>query len=194
MAKSRVRVLASLCSLLRLPSQGVARCLAMAVLAMAGVSVSASSAHAADDTTCTGSSATTASPGLTFTPRTVSYTVTDTYSTCVSTDSSLTAGGFSIGATTVASCNGGVSLIPSNSITISWNNSQSSTVLLTTVTNVILAGTEQVTGVGTVTSGEFIGGDVTIVWLYPVINPLQCLTSQGLTGQSGTVALEIVVP
>lgn len=194
MANSRVRVLASLCSLLRPPFQGVARCLAIAVLVMAGLSVSASSAHAADSTTCTGSSATSYSPGLTFTSHTISYTVTDTYSSCVSTDSSLTSGGFSISGTTAASCNGGVSLIPSTSITISWNNSQSSTVQLTTVTNVVLAGTQQVTGVGTVTSGEFIGGDVTIVWLYPVLNPLQCLTSQGVTSQSGTVTLEIVVP
>lgn len=56
----------------------------------------------------------------------------------------------------------------------------------------IIGGTEQVTGVGTVTSGEFTGGAVTIVWLYPVLNPLQCMTSQGVTSQSGTVTVEIV--
>jgi hypothetical protein len=47
--------------------------------------------------------------------------------------------------------------------------------------------------VGTVTSGQFTGGTVTIVWVYPVLNPLLCLTSQGVTSQSGTVAAQITV-
>ena len=61
-----------------------------------------------------------------------------------------------------------------------------------TFTDVDISGTEQVTGVGTVTSGEFTGGTITIVWLYPVLNPLLCLTS-GVTSESGTVTLQITV-
>lgn len=179
-------------SLLKQSAQGVARCLAVAILVVAGVSVSASSAHAASSTTCTGSSALSYSPGLTNTPQTVSYSETDTYSSCTSTDSSLTAGSYS-GSFTVsnASCNGG-GIFPPSSYTISWNNSQSSTVTLT-FTDVIIGGTEEVTGVGTVTSGEFTGGAVTIVWLYPVLDALQCMTSQGVTSESGTITLEITV-
>jgi hypothetical protein len=90
-----------------------------------------------------------------------------------------------------ASCNG-AGVFPPASYTISWNNSQSSTMTLT-ATDVIIGATEQVTAVGTVTSGEFTGGEVTIVWLYPVLNPLLCMTSQGGTSQSGTVALQITV-
>ena len=170
----------------------LSRCLAIAVLVVAAVSVSASSAHAASSTTCTGSSAISYSPGLTNTPQTVNYSETDTYSSCTSTDTSLTAGSSSTNITlSGASCNGG-GVFPSSSYTISWNNSQSSTMTMT-FTDVIIGGTEQVTGVGTVTSGEFTGGAVTIVWLYPVLNPLQCMTSQGVTSQSGTVALQITV-
>lgn len=177
--------------LLRRVAQGVARCLAVAVLAVAGVSVSASSAHAASSTTCTGSSALSYSPGLTFTSQSVSWSVSDTYS-CTSTDTSLTAGGFSVNLSGTASCNTPGIVPPQTSITINWNNSQSSTLTLTG-TDVIIDGTEQVTAAGTVTSGEFTGGAVTIVWVYPVLNPLQCLTSQGVTSQSGTVALQITV-
>ncbi|HEX3482821.1 MAG TPA: hypothetical protein VHT91_47760 [Kofleriaceae bacterium] len=192
MPRSRFDVLVSFCSLSSRPVPGVARCLAIVVLAVVGASVSASSAHAASSTTCTGSSAISYSPGLTNTPRTVTYSETETYSSCTSTDTSLTAGSTAGNFTfSGASCNGG-GIIPPSSYTISWNNSQSSTMTLT-YTDVIIGGTEQVTGVGTVTSGEFTGGAVTIVWLYPVLNPLLCLTSQGVTSQSGTVLLEILV-
>lgn len=175
MQKSRFHVLAS-----------------FAALAVAGVSVSSSAAHAASSTTCTGSSAVSYSPGMTFTRQTISWTLTDTYSSCTSTDSSLTAGGLSKNITGEASCDDGVGLLPATSITISWNNSQSSTVTLTTVTDALVLGSEQVTAVGTVTSGEFAGDDVTIVWVYAVLNPLQCMTSQGVTSQSGIVTVEIV--
>jgi hypothetical protein len=89
---------------------------------------------------------------------------------------------------------GGIVLPTGASIdyTIVWNNSQSSTVTLTSATDVSVFGTEQVTLEGTVTSGEFTGAVVTLVDVYPVLNPLQCLTSQGVTSQSGMVTLEIV--
>lgn len=182
-------------SLLKWPAQGVARYLVIAVLVVVGVSVSASSAHAASSTTCTGSTTVSYSPGLTFTPRTVSYSETDTYSSCTSTDTSLTSGSFS-GGTTIAgaSCfSVDVSGPLGGGYTVSWNNGQSSTLSALVLTDDIIDGTEVFTGVGTVTAGEFIGGDATVVWTYPVLDPLQCLTSQGLTSQSGTVTLEIIV-
>jgi hypothetical protein len=130
---------------------------------------------------------------LRITTQTVSWTEADTYSSCTSTDTSLTAGGSTpISLTGSASCSGG-GLLPSVDYTISWNNSQSSTVTPTAITDVLIGANEQVTLVGTVTSGEFTGGAVTIVWLYPVPDPLLCLTSQGVTSQSGTVDLEIIV-
>lgn len=178
---------------LKRPAQVVARCLAVAVLAVAGVSVSASSAHAASSTTCTGSAALGYSPGLTFSSQSVSWTLTDTHSSCTSTDTSLTAGSSSLSVTGVASCNtaGVYPNVPT--YTISWNNGQSSTMSLT-LTDAVVGGMEVVTGVGTVTSGEFTGAVATVVWVYTVISPLQCLTSQGVTSQSGTVVVQIIEP
>jgi len=95
----------------------------------------------------------------------------------------------------------GVSTTPPASVTsiisrmwvrFSWNNSQSSTIALTTGTDRVILGTQQATLVGTVTSGEFAGDAVTIVYLYPTLNPLVCGTSQGVTSQSGTVTVEII--
>ena len=76
--------------------------------------------------------------------------------------------------------------------TISWNNSQSSTLTLTDGDIETILGTEQVTLVGTVTSGEFTGAAATFVAIFPAPNPLACLSSPGITSQSGTLTVEII--
>ena len=165
---------------------------------MAGVMATAATAfgtagiaHAAGSTTCVGNSAISYSPGLTFTPRPVQYAETDTFSSCASTDPSLTSGtSFSAVTFSSASCLGVPGVFEDPSYTIDWNDGRHSVVALT-FTDVIVAGTEQVTGTGTVISGLFQGGNATIVWLYPVLNPLQCASSQGVTSQSGPVVAQI---
>lgn len=62
-----------------------------------------------------------------------------------------------------------------------------------TFTDVIALGTEQVTGVGPVISGRFTGATITIVWVYPVLNLLQCLTPEGVTTQNGILAAQLVL-
>lgn len=79
-----------------------------------------------------------------------------------------------------------------SSYTVYWNNGQSSTFALT-YTDTIVAGTENVTGVGTVVSGYLTGATATFVWLYPVLNPLQCLANPGVTGQSGILTATIIL-
>jgi hypothetical protein len=74
--------------------------------------------------------------------------------------------------------------------TVTWNNGQSSTFTLT-YTHTVAAGIENVTGVGTVTSGELTGATATFEWLYTVPDPLLCLTT-GVTSQSGTVVATIL--
>jgi hypothetical protein len=165
-----------------------------AVLVVAGVSVSAS-AHAASSTTCTGSSAVSYSPGLRSTPQTINWTEADSF-TCTSTDTSLTSGSSALDVTTPGlSCSSGGISIPTDEIPleyiISWNNSQSSTLTLTDGDIETILGTEQVTLVGTVTSGEFTGAAVTFVAVFPAPNPLACLSSPGITSQSGTLVVEI---
>jgi hypothetical protein len=166
--------------------------MAAGVMATAAtMSGTAGTAHAASSTTCVGNSSISYSPGLTFTPQPVQYAETDTFSSCVSTDPSLSSGTSFAGVTlSSASCLGLPGVFEDPSYTIDWNNGQHSVVALT-FTDVIVAGTEQVTGTGTVTSGLFQGGNATIVWLYPVLNPLQCLSSPGVTSQSGPVTAQI---
>jgi hypothetical protein len=168
----------------------VATVVAMAANVFAVIGV----AHAVSSTTCLGSSSISYSPGLTFTPRTVQYTETDTFSNCVSSDPTLTAGGSaSVITFPDASCLAPPGVFEDPAYTIDWNNGQHSVIDLT-FTDVVVGGTEQVTGTGSVISGAFQGGNATIVWLYPVLNPLQCLTSQGVTSQSGPLTAQITAP
>jgi hypothetical protein len=162
-----------------------------ATLAAATTLLATPPAHAADSTTCTGGSTITYQPGLTYTPRTVTYTETDNFTSCLSTDPTITSGtaGGSITLDS-ASCLAPPGIARDPAFTITWNTGQQSVVDLT-FTDVIIGGTEQVTGTGTVTTGKFQGGNATIIWLYPVLNPLQCATSQGLTTQTGTLTAQI---
>ncbi len=167
--------------------------LATLTLTLAAVATTASPAAAASTITCTGSSAITYSPGLTNTPRNVHYDETDQFNPCTSTGVSITSGASSASAdfdnATCTAVVPGVFRDPAYVIT--WSNGSTSTIDLT-FTDAIVLGTEQITGVGTVTSGQFVGGAAVIVWIYPVLSPLQCLTSQGVTSQSGTLIAQII--
>jgi hypothetical protein len=130
-------------------------------------------------------------PGLTNTPQAVQYDETDTFSNCLSSDPTLTSGKFFVSVELPgASCLALPSLTPNTPYPITWNNGKVSFVDLS-FTDVIAEGIEQVTGTGPVTSGEFRGANATIIWLYTVPDPLQCLTRQGVTSQAGTLTAQI---
>lgn len=148
-------------------------------------------AYAASSTTCTGTSTISYQPGLTNTPQQIHYHETDTYSTCISTNPTLTHGSASASTDlSGAYCNHTPGVFTDPGYTITWNNGQHSTINLT-FTDAIINGTEQVTGTGTVIDGKFQGGNATIVWIYPILNLLQCSTAQGVTSQTGTVTAQI---
>jgi hypothetical protein len=150
------------------------------------------SAHAATAAlTCTGSSPITYSPGLRFTPRTITYIETDTYTGCLDTsDPTLTAGSSVNSATGNFSCLATLATDAGN-YTVSWNNGQSTTFYLT-FTDTIIDGIETVTGTGTATSGELTGATAAFVWVYTVPNLLACLTTTGATSQSGTIVATVL--
>ncbi|RLK53943.1 hypothetical protein [Actinokineospora cianjurensis] len=92
----------------------------------------APAAHAAvGSVTCTGSSHVTYTPGLTLTPQTVTVTETDTVPSCTSTDPTLTSvitgGAYSYPAPGAACNYVEVNPAGGGSLTIHWNNSQTST-------------------------------------------------------------------
>lgn len=156
---------------LRRGARRLAALTATGAVVAAGLLALAGPANAVSSTTCLGSSTITYAPGLTFTPRTVHHAETDTFSGCVSTDPTLTSGSsFSSIDIDGASCLGLPSIHEDREFTITWNNGQHSVIDLT-FTDTIAGGIEQVTGTGTVISGQFQGGNATIIWLYTVPNP-----------------------
>jgi hypothetical protein len=150
------------------------------------------SAHAAvASLTCTGTSPITYSPGLRFTPRTITYVETDTYTGCVDTADPTLTGGSSVNTDTGPFRCLSALTTDAGGYTVNWDNGQSSTFYLT-FTDTIAAGIETVTGTGTVRSGELTGATAEFVWVYTVPDPLACLTATGVTSQSGTILATVL--
>lgn len=149
-------------------------------------------AHAtAASITCTGTSPITYSPGLTFTPATSTYTEADNYTSCLSTDPTLTSGSATSTYTSTFSCLALPSLTTDPHYRVYWDNGQSTTFTLT-YTDTIAAGVENVTGVGTATSGYLTGATATFIWVYTLPNALACLLPGGATSQNGTLAATLL--
>jgi hypothetical protein len=175
-----------------------ARAATLTLLTLAAVTTAVALGPAADaaasSPTCTGTSVIDYTPGLTNTPQTISYTETDTFSSCTSTDPTLTSG-LAIASTSGsgAQCLTATPLEVNTPYDITWNNEQTSHINLD-FTDVIVEGVIQVTGTGTVTSGEFTGATIVIAWVYtPSLSDLlACATSGGLTSVTGPFTTEII--
>jgi len=74
---------------------------------------------------------------------------------------------------------------------VRWNNGQHSFASSLTFELTSTAGIVQETGTGTITSGEFTGDTAVFTWVYPLVNPLLCLVPGGVTGQNGTLIIQI---
>jgi hypothetical protein len=160
--------------------------------AAAVIGPGAAAAHATAATiTCTGTSPISYSPGLTFTPATSTYTEIDDFSSCLSSDPTLTSGSAYSTYTGTFSCLGLPEIVTDPGYVVTWNNRQSSTFTLT-YTDTIAAGVENVTAVGTVTSGYLTGATAVFIWVYTLPNALACLTTEGATSQNGTLAATIL--
>lgn len=164
----------------------------IAVLARAAATAlgpAGSAAQAAAATlTCTGTSPIAYNPGLRFTPRTITYIETDTFTACLdSADPTLTAGSSINSDTGPYSCLSTLT-IDAGDYTVTWNNGQSTTFYLT-FTDTIAAGIETGTGTGTgtATAGELTGAIAEFVWAYTLPSPLACLSPEGATSQNGTI-------
>ncbi|KPI13668.1 hypothetical protein OV450_8308 [Actinobacteria bacterium OV450] len=95
---------------------------------------------------------------------------------------------YSFAYTVSASCLAG-SPITSGSNTFGWNSGPNSVTAETFVVTRPL-GQTVVTGVGTVTSGQFAGYAVVHVITYPALNLLDCLGG-GVTSQTGVESLTL---
>ncbi|MEU2801632.1 hypothetical protein [Streptomyces sp. NPDC007117] len=167
---------------------------AFVALALAGaLSLTAAPAATAGttgtaDITCTNAASISYSPGLRTFSQSVAVSATNLYSTCISPSTGITSGSSSFNGISTASCaqvlTGGA-----GSRVITWNDSTTSTFQFTrTVTNVL--GVVTITLDGIITSGRF-SGDTALAVTTGATNPLDCLTSPGLTSIAAVGALEI---
>lgn len=140
--------------------------------------------------TCTGTADNALSPGLLLIPQTVATQNTYTYDPCLSgAVPALTSGLTQFGGAGTLSC-----LQPlgsaSNSQTIVWNDSSTTTYQYTS-TFTTVAGQFQAVKTGTVTSGRFLGDTVVETVTGPALNLLDCLAPPGITSRSGVLTLVI---
>lgn len=161
-----------------------------AVMVAAAGLVGTAGAATADTSlvTCTGTGTVEYDPALTLSTQTVTASETDDYTSCLSTDPTVTSGSAFFAAPLTTSC---LSPLTSQSGTyvLDWNNGQSSTMSLTVTVSGVGG---QLLGAitGTVTSGLFSGGTVTGLYTYLQPGLLDCLT--GLDQMSGPLVLTIV--
>ena len=136
------------------------------------------------DLACTGPANGNYSPGFTFTPQTVSFTGSFTY-TCVG-DPNITSGSVQLSGQGTSSC--GVAFPASSSTSvITWNTGETSTIDATSLVRVNGLGVVTVALTGEVTAGKFLGDDYTSL-AAGVPTSGSCLSSGGVTQTSGALA------
>jgi hypothetical protein len=162
-----------------------------AALAVASMAAIAAPAHASsgDDETCVGTVSATYNPGITYTPESTDFSVTDTYDTCTGSDATITSGQDSESFQVTLSCNlleAGLTVE-----TVHWSNGNESVIAFGSI-DVSTTLTAQIIVLnGTVVSGEFTGDTVVQTNEFLLTNLLGCSSPTGLTSLSGTTEFEL---
>lgn len=154
---------------------------ACAVFAGAFLGLASAPAEALETITCTGSTYSTFNPPITNQPTASTYLSEHTYGPCISTVPGISSGGFSGSAQVERSCLSLLEIVPSLSITIDWNNGQSSTAEVGYVANIVGA-LYTVTLTGAVTDGVFQGRSFVQQMTAPATDIALC--TLGLSGVS----------
>jgi hypothetical protein len=163
-----------------------------AALLLASISVllaPVADASASGFATCLGTNHETYTPGLSFHSQDIQFYAADTYTTCTSSDPTLTAGSDTFAAELMMSCAQPVA-VGSYILDVHWNNGKSSTFSLTSTILSEVAGQIVVAATGTVVAGEFNGAAVIAQFTQLAPDLLKCL-SGGVTSASGTSTLQI---
>lgn len=159
------------------------------LLAGIGVSLAPAAGASADYADWVGTTHETYNPGLRFYSQETQLSVTTSFTTCTSSDPTLTAGGDSYSAQVTASC---LQPLSTGSFieVVHWNNGESSKFSLTITAYSEVGGQIIVAAAGSVIAGEFSGATVADVTTVIAPDPIQCLTT-GVTNISGIVSLTI---
>lgn len=174
--------------------QHLKRVIAACILATGmglGLAATPSQAQSLDTITCTGSTQSTFNPPLTNQLADTTFNSQTTYGTCISTIAGITGGSRSVSAPINSSC---LELLDSESLTmtIDWNNGQSSTVQANAIAN-IAAAVFTVTQTGTVTGGPFAGRSFVQQLTAPSLDITLCTLGLGnVSTINHTVVLEIL--
>lgn len=163
----------------------------LALLTVVGVVGFAAPASAAGPT-CTASSQTTFSPGLTLSSTTQDINFTAGFSNCLTPGRPDVTSGTRTGAFTgPRSCLSPLPPPSNGTFLITWNTKETSTVIGTVTANDV-AGQTVHTITGTVTSGLFTGSSYTEVIAQTSLDLLTCLTPPGVQFQSGLGTLVVL--
>lgn len=167
--------------------------LGTALLLPIGLAASASPAAAFGKVThCSGTYLETYEPGITNTPQDVQATTSSNYTSCTSTDHSITSASSATGGTIPdAACVDLFQPPSSGQTTLTWNTGET-TVYNWTATAVQLGDTTLVIVTGTVIAGKFLGAKILRknTFIQQTLES-QCATSQGLQQTSGPATLTI---
>ncbi|MET8578925.1 hypothetical protein [Streptomyces sp. NPDC005012] len=180
----------------KIPGRGLAAALSTAAL-VAGALVAAPAAHSATsarlvaDMACpVGSQTVSFSPGVTLTPQSVTVTYNVALGVCASLTQPQITSGSSQGTVTVTLDCLDLLSTTTGTQTFHWSDGQSSVLSFTrTVTSA--NGQTVITLTGPITSGLFTGRIATFTVVEPALDLTACLTSRGLTGQTGVTTLLI---
>lgn len=140
---------------------------------------------------CIGNATTYYSPGLLATPREISTTWTDNYTSCLPNASNIDSGVTNGSAVATISCTSLLGQQTAGSQRIDWNNNTYS-IMSWAANDVSITGTPAVqiyTVNATVTAGAFLGARVTEVIVLATPNLLGCLSEPGVITTEGSITL-----
>lgn len=138
------------------------------------------------DLTCLGTNDARFSPGLTLATQTVNIEAEGEYTSCASSDPAVTSGTYTASGQGTMSCLAGGH---AGEFTITWNTGEHSTIEFTNAVALRPGGEVVVVATGTVIDGKFFGDRFDGTFTLFQLDPLACLSPQGVRSATGPTTL-----
>ncbi|WP_106400269.1 hypothetical protein [Actinocorallia populi] len=162
--------------------------LTAAALGAATLTASAAQATETGLLQCQGTETIAYSPGVTLTPRDITFTIDGRFTSCLDTANQVTSGSYDEEFTVTVGCNGLLDSFEGERV-LTWNTGDTSTAEINGQSTAVL-GQVITTITGTITQGRFQGRSVLQTVTLPQLGFLQCATT-GLTGTTGLTTLTL---
>lgn len=138
------------------------------------------------DLTCLGTNHARLSPGLTLATRTVDIEAEGAYTSCASSDPAVTSGTYTASGQGTMSCLAGGH---AGEFTITWNTGEDSTIEFINSVALRPGGEVVVVATGTVIDGKFVGDRFDGTFTLFQLEPIACLSPQGVRSATGPTTL-----